>query len=448
MAGQDMSKNLGGMLSQTAGALGTMGSSYSDSLVRNIENMSRPDTDPTDIASQRQLMGWQNNMGRTDEAALTMANLRDMEAKQKAATQANMKASLAQRTEAIKTIMANENMTKEARTATIANIERSMQADAAKAGLDPQEFVGVAEKLSKQERANELQQIQLENAQSSQAMEQANAATEELIGKLVAAGQTPGTAGWNAAVKQAPAFVNNPTYVQEYEREAQLLRNSQAEEDARLAKDVAAASTITLTYPEKLLNHPSMMKDKDGNIASLPGQQLAQAVAEAQAFNDKPAGSREPGEGRRIRKALENATKTVSDSVARENARAATEQAKQDKAAQDLDIRIAATQPNKYDIETAEAEVEERFGSWLMSAGGWDGRLSREEYGPFLKENGVDPSEWPKGDASPSEVARIVAKKRRTQALVDVRNSMGTASTGGSVMAEFAEALAAARQGN
>ena len=85
MAGADMSKNLGGMLSQTAGALGNMGSTYGASLGRNIENMSRPDTDPTDIASQQALMQWQNNMGRTQESANTARNVQLMQAnKQKA----------------------------------------------------------------------------------------------------------------------------------------------------------------------------------------------------------------------------------------------------------------------------------------------------------------------------------------------------------------------------
>lgn len=94
MAGADMSKNLGGMLSQTAGALGNMGSTYGASLGRNIENMSRPDTDPTDIASQQALMQWQNNMGRTQEAANTARNVQTMQAnQQKAAKAAAMQSS-------------------------------------------------------------------------------------------------------------------------------------------------------------------------------------------------------------------------------------------------------------------------------------------------------------------------------------------------------------------
>lgn len=88
MAGADMSKNLGGMLSQTAGALGNMGSTYGASLGRNIENMSRPDTDPTDIASQQALMQWQNNMGRTQEAGNTMRNVQQMQANKQRADKA------------------------------------------------------------------------------------------------------------------------------------------------------------------------------------------------------------------------------------------------------------------------------------------------------------------------------------------------------------------------
>ena len=83
MAGSDQSVNLGGMLSGIGNTLGQQGQGYADSLGRNIENMSRPDVDPTDIGSMTKLMGWQNNMGRTQEAALTQSSIKTLEAKRK-----------------------------------------------------------------------------------------------------------------------------------------------------------------------------------------------------------------------------------------------------------------------------------------------------------------------------------------------------------------------------
>ena len=75
MAGSDMSKNLGGMLSQSAQALGSMGNTYTDSLVKNVQNMTRPDAAPDDIAGQQRLMSWQNKMGRTDAARNTQVSI-------------------------------------------------------------------------------------------------------------------------------------------------------------------------------------------------------------------------------------------------------------------------------------------------------------------------------------------------------------------------------------
>jgi hypothetical protein len=126
MAGADMSKNLGGMLSGAAGALGTMGSSYSDSLVRNIENTTRPDADPTDIASQQSLMQWQNNMGRTDEARNTMLQMQQMEAKRKAAEKTAATQKAANLSSALQRIEADPNMTREQKNMAQARIQEGL----------------------------------------------------------------------------------------------------------------------------------------------------------------------------------------------------------------------------------------------------------------------------------------------------------------------------------
>ena len=70
MAGSNQSVNLGGMLSQIGGAVGSMGS-VGEKFVRPIENMSRPDVDMEDPTGLKKLMDWQTQMGRTQEASVT-----------------------------------------------------------------------------------------------------------------------------------------------------------------------------------------------------------------------------------------------------------------------------------------------------------------------------------------------------------------------------------------
>ena len=70
MAGSNQAVNLGGMLSQIGGAVGEMGA-VGENFTRPIQNMSRPNVDPNDPEGLKRLMQWQQQMGRTQEAALT-----------------------------------------------------------------------------------------------------------------------------------------------------------------------------------------------------------------------------------------------------------------------------------------------------------------------------------------------------------------------------------------
>lgn len=153
MSGSDMSKNLGGMLSQTAGALGTMGRSYSDSLGRNIENMSRPNADPTDIASQQSLMQWQTNMGRTDEAALTFSNIKQRQAqeaieaeKAKEAKKAEGQQRIAKLAQSMQAIAADPNLGEDQRTMILQNLQSAANAEAMRSGLDQEKVMGMSNK--------------------------------------------------------------------------------------------------------------------------------------------------------------------------------------------------------------------------------------------------------------------------------------------------------------
>ncbi len=179
MSGSDMSKNLGGMLSQTAGALGTMGSSYSDSLTRNIENISRPDADPTDIASQQSLMQWQTNMGRTDEAALTFSNIKQQQAmevieseKAREARQVEGQARVAKLAQSMQAIAADPNLGEEQRTMILQNLQSAANAEAKRSELDQEEVMGLSNKAitavqDQQSKAFALK-VQQENEQEKQ----------------------------------------------------------------------------------------------------------------------------------------------------------------------------------------------------------------------------------------------------------------------------------------
>lgn len=81
MAGSNQAANLGGMISQIAGTLGK--SVDADPYVRGVENTFRPDADPTDLASMRNLHSWQQKMGRGEEARNTMVGIRDLEVAEK-----------------------------------------------------------------------------------------------------------------------------------------------------------------------------------------------------------------------------------------------------------------------------------------------------------------------------------------------------------------------------
>jgi hypothetical protein len=163
MSGADMSKNLGGMLSQTAGALGTMGSSYSDSLTRNIENITRPDADPTDIASQQSLMQWQNNMGRVDEGRLTAANIAQMESRRKEEKKAEAIAEVAKITEAMRNIVQAPHLTEEQKSSATSRLQAALTELSPTVGKD----------LSGTLTALQAQEFQMTQAQVSAEREQA-----------------------------------------------------------------------------------------------------------------------------------------------------------------------------------------------------------------------------------------------------------------------------------
>jgi hypothetical protein len=111
-----------------------MGQSYGAKLGRNIENMSRPDADPTDIASQQQLMQWQNGMGRVDEARTTQAGINNMQAQQAKQQKAAAEGKVANITASMQQIEKNPNMTREHKNQTQAMLQEQLTALSAEVG--------------------------------------------------------------------------------------------------------------------------------------------------------------------------------------------------------------------------------------------------------------------------------------------------------------------------
>ena len=177
MAGADMSKNLGGMLSQTAGALGNMGSTYGASLGRNIENMSRPDTDPTDIASQQALMQWQNNMGRTQEATNTARNVQTMQANQQKAAKAAAVQSSANLTSKLRVLINDPSKPQAEKDVEIKAIQRQLTDLSSLVGRD----------LSGTSAALEQQKTQIQQASAREERAQSAAEHAKLQQDLAAA---------------------------------------------------------------------------------------------------------------------------------------------------------------------------------------------------------------------------------------------------------------------
>ena len=188
MSGADMSKNLGGMLSQTAGALGTMGRSYSDSLTRNIENITRPDADPTDIASQQGLMQWQNNMGRTKEAAITQSNMQQLQAtkimeaeKAKETKKAEGEARIAKLKQAMDGIIASPAAETQGAKTALQNLQAAITSEALASGLSPTDYQDTLTTAWNVALDHENKQLNIESQQAKQIEEQKLEALSQVL---------------------------------------------------------------------------------------------------------------------------------------------------------------------------------------------------------------------------------------------------------------------------
>lgn len=431
MAGQSQAANLGGMLSQIAGTLGT--SVDAEPYVRGVQNTFRPTvTDPDSLEQQRGLMEWQNKMGRTQEAAVTMANMRDMRAQQEKAAaeqkqqrQDQMKTSMAQRTAAIQQLINNPNMSAEQRKAAIQGIENSMRLDATKAGLDPSQFNNVSGDIMKQQNAAELQQVQLEMAQGAQQQEQADQASAQALGQLSDKGVEPGSPQWDAAIANMPALANNREYVRAYENSRLQYLNNKALLNERFREDAAAVHDIQLDFPAKLLSSEHVSRDAEGNITSIPGQKLEALMKESEAYNKKPTGQRDPVYARKLQNRIDSATDAISKAVSKAEADAMSQQRTMQRQVADYDRRIAGVTPNKAEVEVVADEIKAEVGTWLTDGLTAETYLDADDATKIIERYGItipagtDTSRW-----SVDRLARLIAREQKAEPYRTARDSI------------------------
>jgi hypothetical protein len=140
-------------------SLGSMGQSYSGKMGRNIENMSRPTGDPTDIASQQQLMQWQNGMGRTEEARNTQIGINNMQAQQAKQQKAAAEGKVANLTASMQQIEKNPIMTREHKNQTLAMLQEELTSLSSVVGRN------LGNTLTQIQGAAAQEQRQVDNAQ-------------------------------------------------------------------------------------------------------------------------------------------------------------------------------------------------------------------------------------------------------------------------------------------
>jgi hypothetical protein len=247
MAGSDQSVNLGGMLSGIGNTLGQQGQGYADSLGRNIENMSRPDVDPTDIGSMTKLMGWQNNMGRTQEAALTQSSIKTLEAKRKE----NLKIEQGQ---------ARAKVIADLDAATMAGDEAAMET-ARTAALDLGIIQGIdltgAVNSVEESAARRTNQAFAEQQRAIQAQEDAEAAkVTEMVGQAAAT--------MNAATTHADLEAALAAVPEEAAEKATLIFNRNTDRLTSKLKRQAAEAELTApvaTVSDTILPDSSLMPE-------------------------------------------------------------------------------------------------------------------------------------------------------------------------------------------
>ena len=166
MAGQDVSANLGGMLSQIGGAIGGMGGAGAG-LMRPIMTAFRPNVDVSDPMSLQRQADFFGRVGDTaqQKAFANRAIVVDKEQKAQRAQQGQ--AAIVKIQEAMKATMNDPSMPEEVKQQRMATLQNAANQAAAKFGLDPTQTMDMGKEVQSGFYARETQVENLETIRRS-----------------------------------------------------------------------------------------------------------------------------------------------------------------------------------------------------------------------------------------------------------------------------------------
>ena len=166
MAGQDVSANLGGMLSQIGGAIGGMGGAGAG-LMRPIMTAFRPNVDVSDPMSLQRQADFFGRVGDTaqQKAFANRAIVVDKEQKAQRAQQGQV--AIVKIQEAMKATMNDPSMPEEVKQQRMATLQNAANQAAAKFGLDPTQTMDMGKEVQSGFYARETQVENLETIRRS-----------------------------------------------------------------------------------------------------------------------------------------------------------------------------------------------------------------------------------------------------------------------------------------
>lgn len=166
MAGQDVSANLGGMLSQIGGAIGGMGGAGAG-LMRPIMTAFRPNVDVSDPMSLQRQADFFGRVGDTaqQKAFANRAIVVDKEQKAQRAQQGQ--AAIVKIQEAMKATMNDPSMPEEVKQQRMATLQNAANQAATKFGLDPTQTMDMGKEVQSGFYARETQVENLETIRRS-----------------------------------------------------------------------------------------------------------------------------------------------------------------------------------------------------------------------------------------------------------------------------------------
>jgi hypothetical protein len=175
MAGMDASANLGGMLSQIGGTLGSMGQA-GQGLMRPITMAFRPQLDPNDPDSLRRQADFFGKIGQTEQQKV-FANQAIVRNEQiKGQQQQQGRAAVSKIYQAMQENEANALLDPEAKAERRSSLQAALDAAASRFGLDPTETMGLGREL--QSQFSTMRSKELDNQAAIRGMQAQNAYSE------------------------------------------------------------------------------------------------------------------------------------------------------------------------------------------------------------------------------------------------------------------------------